>query len=133
MIESPFATVRLRQRVTKGAGSRTKGLLMAYKLLDMAQARWRRLDGAHLLPLVRAGITFMDGVQRFAIGGLTAATIVETLMPNYALGQQVSKTDDRIKASYVTVPSPQGNGSIKGYLVRPFSADTRAATVAKLP
>ena len=55
MIESPFATVRLRQRVTKGAGSRTKGLLMAYKLLDMAQARWRRLDGAHLLPLVRDG------------------------------------------------------------------------------
>jgi hypothetical protein len=43
VIESPFATVRLRQRVTKGAGSRTKGLLMAYKLLDMAQARWRRL------------------------------------------------------------------------------------------
>src|SRR5215470_18099896 len=63
VIESPFATVRLRQRVTKGAGSRMKGLLMAYKLLDMAQARWRRLDGAHLLPLVRAGSTFVDGVQ----------------------------------------------------------------------
>ena len=64
VIESPFATVRLRQRVTKGAGSRTKGLLMAYKLLDMAQARWRRLDGAHLLPLVRAGIVFVDGIQQ---------------------------------------------------------------------
>ncbi len=64
VIESPFATIRLRQRVTKGAGSRTKGLLMAYKLLDMAQARWRRLDGAHLLPLVRAGIVFVDGVQQ---------------------------------------------------------------------
>ena len=63
VIESPFATVRLRQRVTKGAGSRTKGLLMAYKLLDMAQARWRQLDGAHLLPLVRAGIGFVDDVQ----------------------------------------------------------------------
>jgi transposase-like protein len=63
VIESPFATVRLRQRVTKGAGSRTKGLLMAYKLLDMAQARWRRLDGPHLLPLVRAGVVFVDGVQ----------------------------------------------------------------------
>ena len=58
VIESPFATVRLRQRVTKGAGSRTKGLPMAYKLLDMAQARWPRPDGAHLLPLVRAGIIF---------------------------------------------------------------------------
>jgi carboxymethylenebutenolidase len=76
---------------------------------------------------------FMDGVQRFAIGGLAAATIIEALMPNYALGQQVSKTDDRIKATYETVPSPQGNGSIKGYLVRPVSADTRAATAAKLP
>jgi len=63
VIESPFATVRLRQRVTKGAGSRTKGLLMAYKLLDMAQARWRRLDGAQLLPLVSAGVTFVDGLQ----------------------------------------------------------------------
>jgi len=50
--------------VTKGAGSRMKALLMAYKLLDVAQARWRRLDGAHLLPLVRAGIVFVDGVQR---------------------------------------------------------------------
>jgi len=64
VIESPFATVRLRQRVTKGAGSRTKALLMAYKLLDMAQARWRRLDGAHLLPLVRAGIVFVDGSSK---------------------------------------------------------------------
>jgi hypothetical protein len=55
--------VRLRQRVTKGAGTRTKGLLMAYKLLDMTQAHWRRLNGAHLLPLVGAGIGFVDGVQ----------------------------------------------------------------------
>jgi carboxymethylenebutenolidase len=76
---------------------------------------------------------FMDGIQRFAIGGLAAATIIEALMPNYAQGQQVSKTDDRIKATYETVPSPQGNGSIKGYLVRPVSADTRAATATKLP
>jgi carboxymethylenebutenolidase len=77
--------------------------------------------------------TFMESVQRFAIGSLTAAAIVDALMPNYALGQQVSKTDDRIKASYETVPSPKGNGSIKGYLVRPISADTRNATATKLP
>ena len=64
VIESPFATVRLRQRVTKGAGSRTKGRRMAYKLLEMAQQRWRRLNGAHLLPLVRAGVTFIDGVRQ---------------------------------------------------------------------
>ena len=64
VIESAFATVRLRERVTKGAGSRTKGLLMAFKLLDMAQQRWRRLDGAALLPLVRGGVKFIDGVQK---------------------------------------------------------------------
>ncbi len=45
----------------------------------------------------------------------------------------MSKTDERIKASYETVPSPKGNGSIKGYFVRPVSADTREATPAKLP
>jgi transposase-like protein len=60
-IESAFSTVRLRQRVTKGAGTRTKALTMAFKLLDMAQKRWRRLNGSHLLPLVRAGATFVDG------------------------------------------------------------------------
>ena len=76
---------------------------------------------------------FMDGVKRFAVGGLTTAAVIDALMPNYAQGQQVSKTDDRIKASYETVPSPQGNGSIKGYLVRPASADTRTETPAKLP
>jgi len=64
VIESPFATVRLRQRVTKGAGSRIKALVMAYKLLDMAQKRWRRLNAPHLLPLVRAGVRFVDGVQQ---------------------------------------------------------------------
>lgn len=63
VIESPFATVRLRQRVTKGAGNRTKALTMAFKLLEMAQLRWRRLDAAHLLPVVRAGGCFIDGVQ----------------------------------------------------------------------
>ena len=62
-VESAFATVRLRQRVTKGAGSRTKGLTMAFKLLAMAEQRWRRVNGAHLLPLVRAGVRFVDGVQ----------------------------------------------------------------------
>jgi carboxymethylenebutenolidase len=76
---------------------------------------------------------FMDGLQRFAAAGVTVAALAQALMPNYALGQQVSKSDDRIKCSYETVPSPQGNGSIKGYLVRPVSADTRAEKPAKLP
>ncbi len=63
VVESPFATVRLRQRVTKGPGSRIKGLTMAFKLLEMAQQRWRRLNGSHLLPLVREGAKFLDGVR----------------------------------------------------------------------
>ena len=74
---------------------------------------------------------FIDGVQRLA-GGFAAATVINALMPNYALGQQVSRTDDRIKATYETVASPKGNGSIKGYLVRPVSADTRSETATKL-
>jgi carboxymethylenebutenolidase len=76
---------------------------------------------------------FLEGAKRFAIAGLAATTIIEALMPNYALGQQVPKTDERIKATYETVPAPRGNGSIKGYLVRPFSADTRSETATKLP
>jgi len=62
-IESSFSTVRLRQRVTKGPGSSNRGCLMAFKLLAMAQERWRRLNGAELLPLVRAGVQFRDGQQ----------------------------------------------------------------------
>ena len=76
---------------------------------------------------------FLSGAKKFAVAGLTAGAIVEALMPDYAMGQQVSRTDERISASYVTVPSPQGNGYIKGYLVRPFSADSRSATPSKLP
>jgi hypothetical protein len=53
-IESTFATVKLRQRVTKGAGSRGAGLAMAYRLLLLAERSWRRLDAHDLLPLVRA-------------------------------------------------------------------------------
>jgi putative transposase len=62
-IESTFATVRLRQRVTKGAGSRSAGLAMAFRLLLLAEHSWRRLDGQELLPLVRAGTSFKDGVR----------------------------------------------------------------------
>jgi carboxymethylenebutenolidase len=77
--------------------------------------------------------TFLNGVQKFAVGGLAAATIIEALMPDYAGAQQVPKNDDRIKASYETIQSPQGTGKIKGYFVRPISADTRDAMPAKLP
>jgi len=60
-IESTFSTVRLRTKVTRGAGSRKAGLAMAYKLLDSAQTRWRRINGHELVRLVRAGATFTDG------------------------------------------------------------------------
>jgi putative transposase len=62
-IESTFATVRLREGVTKGAGSRTAGLVMAFKLLQVAEGHWRCIDAAELVPLVRAGVCFEDGVQ----------------------------------------------------------------------
>ena len=54
---------------------------------------------------------FFNGVKRFAVAGLTGTAIVDALMPNYALGQQVRKDDERIKASYETVPSPDGTGT----------------------
>ena len=60
-IESTFATVRLRTKVTKGAGSRAAGLAMVFKLVESAQARWRAVNGAHLVPLVRAGTRFERG------------------------------------------------------------------------
>jgi putative transposase len=60
-IESTFSTVRLRTRVTRGAGSRKAALAMAYKLLDAAQDRWRKINAPHLVPLVRAGAVFIDG------------------------------------------------------------------------
>jgi transposase-like protein len=63
-IESTFATVRLRQRVTKGAGSREAGLAMAFKLVQAAQDRWRKVNAPHLVALVRAGATFIDGQLR---------------------------------------------------------------------
>ena len=70
--------------------------------------------------------TFMDRAGKYAVGGLTAAAIFEELKPNYAWAQQVAKEDKRIKTEYATVQSPQGNGSIKGYLVRPANASATA-------
>lgn len=60
-IESTFATVRLRQRVTKGPGSRAAGIAMAFKLIESAQTRWRAVIAPHLVALVRAGTRFEKG------------------------------------------------------------------------
>jgi putative transposase len=62
-IESTFATVRLRSKVTKGPGSRAAGLAMAYKLIESAQTRWRAVNAPHLVALVRAGVKFEKGVM----------------------------------------------------------------------
>ncbi len=62
---------------------------------------------------------FLDGAAKFAVGGLTVAAIFEGLRPNYAWAQQIPADDKRIKVGYETVQSPEGNGSIKGYLARP--------------
>jgi len=76
---------------------------------------------------------FLRGAQKFAVAGLSASAIVEALMPNYAMGQQVARDDERITASYETIPSPDGNGYIRGYLVRPYSADSRSENPSQLP
>lgn len=69
--------------------------------------------------------TFLDGAAKFAVGGLTVAAIFEGLRPNYAWAQQVPADDKRIKVGYETVQSPEGNGSIKGYLARPSKGGKR--------
>ena len=71
---------------------------------------------------------FMEGIEKFAVGGLTVAAISDLLMPNYALGQVVPKNDTSEDRN-VTVASPKGNMNIKGQFARPASA----AATAKLP
>jgi carboxymethylenebutenolidase len=73
--------------------------------------------------------TFLDRAGTFAAGGLTAAALLEMLKPDYALAQQVPKDDKRIRTEYATVSSPRGNGSIKGYLVRPADANRKVPAV----
>ena len=72
---------------------------------------------------------FFERAQKFAVGGLTAASLFEMLKPNYAWAIQVPKDDPRIKAEWVGVPSPQGNGAIKAYLVRPSNAPDKVPGV----
>jgi carboxymethylenebutenolidase len=87
------------------------------KASDFPQELLNLFDG-----YVHGGISrrqFLDGAQKFAVGGVTAAALLQMLKPNYAWAIEVPPDDKRIRAETHTVPSPQGNGSIKGYLVRP--------------
>ena len=72
---------------------------------------------------------FFESAKKFAVGGVTVATLFEALRPNYAWAEQVPKNDSRIKTGYETVPSPQGNGTIKGYLARPANATGKLPAV----
>lgn len=73
--------------------------------------------------------TFIDHLGKFATSGLTAMAIFESLKPNYAWAQQISPDDKRIKVGYESVPSPAGNGSIKGYLARPAKSGKHPAVL----
>ncbi len=66
--------------------------------------------------------TFLDRAAKFAVGGVTAAMLLDQLNPAFAAAQQVKPDDGRIKAEWVDYPSPQGNGKTKGYLVRPANS-----------
>ena len=70
---------------------------------------------------------FLDRAALFTFGGLTASALLAALSPNYALAEQVKFTDPDIVADYITYPSPKGNGTVRGYLVRP------AKTTGKVP
>ena len=62
---------------------------------------------------------FLDRAAKFAVGSFTAAAMLEALTPNFAWAEQVKKDDPRIRAEYLSYPSPQGSGSMRGYFVRP--------------
>lgn len=72
---------------------------------------------------------FLDRAAKFAVGGLTAAAILASMSPNYALAQQVEFTDPDILAEYITYTSPQGNGTIRAYMVRPAKVQGKVPAV----
>jgi carboxymethylenebutenolidase len=73
--------------------------------------------------------TFLSRASRFAVGGVTAAALLDQLKPNYAWAQQVAPDDARLRTERITVPSPKGNGEIRGYFVRPANAAGRLPAV----
>ena len=76
---------------------------------------------------------FMDRAAKYAVGGFTAAAMFESLRPDYALAQQVQKSDPRIRAEYLTYATPQGSGTMRGYFARPAAASRKLPAVVVIP
>jgi carboxymethylenebutenolidase len=72
---------------------------------------------------------FLDRAAKFAVGGVTAAALLNSLSPKYALAKQVDEMDPRIKGELIDYDSPAGHGKIKGYLVRPADGGKRGSVV----
>jgi len=72
---------------------------------------------------------FLDHASKYAVGGFTAAAMLESLRPNFAWAEQVKKDDPRLKADYVEYPSPNGSGTMKGYLAKPANASGKMPAV----
>ncbi len=72
---------------------------------------------------------FLNRAAKFTAGGITAAALLETLSPNYALAKQVDENDPRIKGKFIEYNSPSGHGSIRSYLVRPSGGGKRGSVV----
>src|SRR6201996_337756 len=72
---------------------------------------------------------FLEGAVRFAVGGVTAAMLLDALSPRFAEAEQIPKNDPRLKADYVTFDSPHGSGKVRGYLVRPAAAQGKLPVV----
>jgi carboxymethylenebutenolidase len=87
---------------------------------DFPQAVLNLFDGYVHGTLTRRD--FLDHAAKYAVGGFTAAAMLESLKPNFALAQQVAKDDARIKTEFLTYPSPQGSGTMRGYFARPANA-----------
>lgn len=72
---------------------------------------------------------FLDKAGKFAVGGVTAVALLNMLSPDYAMAEQVSFNDPDITGSYITYPSPNGHGEVRGYLVRPAKAEGKLPAV----
>lgn len=72
---------------------------------------------------------FLEKAGKYAVGGMTAVMLLDALSPNYAMANQVEETDERIKGEMIEYPSPEGHGTVKGYLVRPAGGGKRGSVV----